>query len=197
MSYFEAMVKVNNMRRLFIIILCVAIVTCSYGQDTNKIKNLFLNLKYSDNIKALFDSVAKDSRFQLKTNRDGFMESAEFSAKFISTCNLFPNADSIILNVVTCNDMNTFFTPGASNCKALKVYYYLKDTSLVQANYNRLDSIITATIKLANPNWKNHEGTSRGAYYLAGDIYPYILLWRSWSKGDKPSYLSILYTDYD
>jgi hypothetical protein len=177
-----------------IIILASLLPKFADGQNRTKMKNQFLGLDYTDNIHVLFDAVERNAEFQLETSRQYFMQSAEFKARYLKASKLYPNADSIILHVLTCNDMGTFSKPGANNCKAIKVLYYLKDTNEIKTNYRRLDSLIKSGIKSSNPEWVNKEGTSDGVYFCGNGIYPFIELDM---HSDKYIYLTVEYLNYD
>lgn len=182
------------MTKLAYIFLVNLITSCYIGQNNYTLEKIFLNLKYSNDIRTMFDSIEKNQNFKLNTPKKYFIEDAGFYAKYIGRSDLYLDADSIIVHILTCNDMGTFFKDGANNCKSLKILYYLKDTSLIKSNYLRLDNIIKSAIVANDPNWKNHEGASKGAYFLSNKIYPFITLDKHTFRGN---YLKIEYTKYD
>jgi hypothetical protein len=182
------------MIRLFYIFLFAMSTPVFQGQGSYNLEKVFLDLKYTKDIRTLFDAIEKDPRFKLKTTRENFVQSAEFYAKYIGKTDICTNTDSIIVHIVTCNDMGTFFKPGSSNCKAIKVLYYLKDASAVNTNYQKLNKTIYNAITSDNPDWKNHEGASGGAYFLTDKTYPFITVDK---HTYKKNYLAVEYANYD
>jgi hypothetical protein len=160
--------------------------------------DLFLNINYTENIKSIFDSVEHNPKFLLYYDKNVFLESAEFAAKYIDTNHIYSNADSVVLHVITCNDMNTFFTPGAKNCKTAKVIYYLKDTLSLNEAFFRLDNLILKAIHDSNPQWeynkKNYSLFSR-YYQLTKEDSPNIFLTKHISI--KHHYLTLEYWDQE
>lgn len=155
---------------------------------------VFLNLEYKNNIYALFDSISQRSDFQMKYTFAEFKQSAEFYAKYKGQSELYPDADSVIVHVLTCNDMSTFFTAGTISCKSLTVQYYLQDTSMVRIHFARLDSIIQNALRTENPDWVNHPGASKGVYFPTEGFYPFIIM----SKHNyKKNYISVEFANYE
>ena len=182
------------MIKLVYIALLTLLATVCQGQKSDNLEKIFLDLKYTSDVKALFDSIEKNPNFKLKTSRVNFMNSWEFDAKFIGKSETYANADSILISVVTCNENAAPFKAGADNCKAIKVLYYLKDMNAVETNYQRMDGVIKSSILSNNPDWKNQSGAGSGVYMLSGGTYPYIALDK---KTFKSNYLSIRYTSYE
>ena len=182
-----------KMKGLIYIILFTNTYFC-LGQSDMLLHKIFLDINYTEDIRTLYNNIEKNKNFTLITKREHFLQGAEFYAKYNDTSNIYYGADSLILHVWICNNMNTFFKIGAKNCNEIIVQYYFKDNFLIETNYQRMDSIIKSAIILNNPDWKNQKGATDGAYFLSETDYPYITL----SKNRyKKYFLSIGYTDYD
>jgi len=182
------------MKKLVYSALFALLATVCHGQNKDNLEKIFLDLKYTNDIKTLFDSIEKNPNFKLKTNRINFMNSWEFDAKYIGKSEVYTNADSVIISVVTCNDGAAPYNPGEINCKSIKVLYYLKDANAIETNYQRMDGIITSSIASNKPDWKNQTEASKGAYYLTDKPYPFIALDKKTFKG---IYLTIRYTSFE
>jgi hypothetical protein len=180
------------MKKLISVFLFAApfFLKCS-GQSDSKLREIFLNLNYSEDIRTQYAFIENDVNFELQTNKADFMASGEFYAKYIADTDLYPSADSVLVHVLTCNDMSTFFNSETHSCVAIKILYYPDDSILLDAEYSRLDSTINDAIISLIPHWKNHSGATMGAYFLSDDISPFITLDKHTYKND---YLTIEYT---
>lgn len=160
--------------KLFISTL-ILVFLCSFYKDNTCFDNLVLQLNKTKNVNKLYDKIASDSNYQLRSDKKTFNENKSFEAKYLGK-SYFKNADSVTIYAAETISDNLLDHLKNDNINLIVITAFFQDSTTTLNNYKSITENICKGVKynvdgdVVDGNNKK-AGIMRG-YYIKNNSRP-------------------------
>jgi len=160
---------------IFILLLFV-----SFSNKQNPLDKFFLGIKL--NSYDTYEQLSKDNNLKITSTKLDFSEDNKLEAKYLGKTKTYLNYDSLYIRLQTTLDFGKFDSLGKLDRSKLKagkelvIIDYINDNNILNAEYDRILSLIQTEIVRQYPNWTNHIGARKGVFFLTNEIHPMITI---------------------